>query len=101
MARLTSIKPRVAGLPGRVGYMPKVAAGIYQSRQWRELVASIKRLRGNRCEVCGSSHRVAGDHVIELKDGGEPFDPRNVQLLCHAHHQAKTAEARRARAGGL
>jgi hypothetical protein len=37
------------------------------------------------------------DHIVELNDGGAPFDVANGQCLCGAHHTAKTADARGAR----
>ncbi|WP_298618749.1 AAA family ATPase [uncultured Zoogloea sp.] len=72
---------------------------FYQSPEWRGLVTRIKRERGARCQRCGSGHRVIADHVIELRDGGAPLDASNIELLCQACHNAKTADARAARAG--
>jgi 5-methylcytosine-specific restriction protein A len=93
---------RLGRLPVKVSAMPKVAEGFYQSREWRQLVARIKRERGNWCERCGSTNRVIGDHIVERKDGGADLDQSNVELLCAKHHAAKTAaaRARRARGGG-
>lgn len=91
---------RLGGMPAKVAAAPKVAEPFYQSRAWRSLIASIKRERGNWCERCGSTHRVIGDHIVELKDGGAPLDPSNIELLCQAHHNAKTAKARATRAKG-
>ncbi|NBN78690.1 HNH endonuclease [Microvirga tunisiensis] len=101
MAKLTMMRPRLGAMPSSVQAMPKVAASIYQSAEWRKFAADIKRQRGGACEVCGSRNRVIADHIVELKDGGEPFNPQNIQLLCHPHHQAKTAAARARRASGV
>lgn len=87
-------------MPARVRPAPKVAARFYASREWRELVARLKRERGGCCARCGSSNRVIGDHIVELKDGGAPLDPANIELLCQAHHNAKTAQARHRRVLG-
>lgn len=38
------------------------------------------------------------DHIVEIQDDGAPLAPSNGQLLCGAHHSAKTAQARAARA---
>lgn len=73
---------------------------FYTSPEWRGLVRDIKAVRGNCCERCGSSYRVAGDHKVELKDGGAPLDDENVELLCAACHNRKTAAARAARVSG-
>jgi hypothetical protein len=93
---------RLGGLAPKVSAMPKVAESFYQSTEWRRLIASIKRERGNWCERCGSTVRVIGDHIVERKDGGADLDPSNVELLCAKHHATKTAaaRARRARGGG-
>jgi 5-methylcytosine-specific restriction endonuclease McrA len=31
------------------------------------------------------------DHIVALRDDGDPFDLANLQPLCHRHHAAKTA----------
>lgn len=98
MVRLSSLKPAVRPLAARLRPPPKTALPFYQTPEWRRLAARIKRERGPRCEVCGSGHRVIADHIVELSDGGAPLDPSNVQLLCQAHHNRKTEQARARRA---
>ena len=100
MAELKGLGARVAPLPARVAALPKVADALYRSREWRALVARLKAERGAWCCRCGSGRRIVGDHVVEVKDGGAELDPANVQLLCHACHQRKTADARAKRAAG-
>ena len=100
MARLTTVRSRVAVQPGRVMPAPKRAEGFYLSGAWRSLVSSVKRERGAFCCICGSGERIIADHIVERKDGGADLDPRNIQLLCHRHHQQKTAKARAKRASG-
>jgi len=39
-------------------------------------------------------HRIYGDHVIEIADGGALLDPRNIVLRCPACHTRKTNIAR-------
>jgi 5-methylcytosine-specific restriction enzyme A len=56
--------------------------------------------RGVRCTKAWPTHRVYADHIVELRDGGSPFDPRNGQCLCASHHQSKTFLARQSRMGG-
>lgn len=99
MARFRALPSRIGALPPRVGSLPKKAASIYLSPEWRALVARTKRERGCWCARCGSTHRVIGDHIQELRDGGAPLDPANVELLCQACHNVKTATARAARVG--
>jgi 5-methylcytosine-specific restriction endonuclease McrA len=98
MPRLRALPAAIPSLGPQLLPPPKLADRFYASPEWRALVARLKRERGPFCQRCGSSHRVIGDHVIELKDGGAPLDPSNVELLCQAHHNAKTAAARARRA---
>ncbi|MAE92984.1 MAG: HNH endonuclease [Pelagibaca sp.] len=100
MGRLKGLGPRLASVRGRVRALPKVAEAFYQSKEWRDLVRRIKAERGNWCERCGSKHRVIGDHKVERKDGGAELDPANIELLCQACHNRKTALARAKRVGG-
>ena len=102
MGKLRAAAPRIGLMTPTVKMAPKVAETFYQSPAWRQLVARIKRERGYRCQRpgCGSTERVIADHIVERKDGGAELDPRNIELLCFAHHEAKTAAARKARARG-
>jgi 5-methylcytosine-specific restriction protein A len=73
---------------------------FYLSPEWRAFIADIVRKRGKRCEDphCqnpgGHPRRIFGDHIIELRDGGAPFDESNIRLLCGSCHTRKTIEAR-------
>lgn len=100
MGRLKATPSRLGRPATRVRALPKVADRFYQSPEWRALVARIKHERGPWCCKCGSGKRIIGDHIVELKDGGAKLDEGNVQLLCHACHQRKTADARARRARG-
>jgi 5-methylcytosine-specific restriction protein A len=81
--------------------LPKRADPFYLTPEWRQLVASIIKERGRRCDKCGRTHdaegkpiRIYGDHRAELKDGGSVLDRRNVMLMCGSCHTAKTNQAR-------
>ncbi|MFA5897890.1 MAG: HNH endonuclease signature motif containing protein [Hyphomicrobium sp.] len=100
MGRLSNIRSGLKPMSGRLRLPPKIADSLYTSREWRELVARIKRARGAWCVICGSKHRLIGDHIIEIRDGGAPLDTSNVELLCFTCHQRKTAAARLKRARG-
>lgn len=104
MAKLTNMKPRLQAMRTRVKPPPKTADRFYVSPEWRTLLRMIKIKRGNYCERCGADgrkERMIGDHIQEIKDGGEPLDENNIQLLCHKKcHPRKTAMARQARAAG-
>lgn len=99
MAGFKALPSRIGTLAPRIKALPKKADSFYLSPEWRALVAEVKRERGAWCQRCGSTHRVTGDHIQELKDGGAPLDPANVELLCQACHNTKTAKARARRVG--
>ncbi len=65
-----------------------------EHRAWRE---EVLRRAGWRCQHpgCGRADcRLFADHIIELRDGGDPLDPANGQALCGSHHTLKTAAER-------
>ena len=108
---LTSSVPRSNGrtieMPSTQGTVdPVYSAEEY--KRWRESVIARAGFRcewvecGVRCSK-GRPHRLFADHIKELRDGGEPFDPYNGQCLCGRHHSLKTARARAKRAchGGV
>lgn len=45
-----------------------------------------------RCRKCGKAGMLEADHVKPVHDGGDPFDPANLQALCRSCHFAKTAK---------
>lgn len=100
MGKLKAMDSRLAPMPTTIKAAPKLAESFYQSGAWRSLVARLKRERGNWCQRCGSTERVIADHIVERKDGGADLDETNIELLCHRHHQQKTAQARARRARG-
>jgi 5-methylcytosine-specific restriction enzyme A len=69
---------------------------FYKTPAWRRFAKNVVRKRGKICQLCGVgvSKRVFVDHVIELKDGGAPFDEDNVQVLCGSCHTWKTLQVR-------
>ena len=83
----------------------KTADPLYRSKEhleWRELVVARAGRRcqhrdtktGQRCTKAEPEHRMFADHIIEVRDGGPPFEPANGQCLCGAHHTTKTIKAR-------
>ena len=80
---------------------PKYVDPFYQSAEWTAFQSAVVAERGRVCEdpACdGRTHRpgmrVFADHIVERKDGGAPFDRRNIMLRCGASHSRKTALAR-------
>ena len=84
----------------------KIADPFYSSPAWRALMAFLIKRRGRRCEdrehnsATPQTGRIFGDHIVERKDGGAPFDPGNILLRCARCHGFKTS-AERARRYGL
>ncbi len=78
----------------------KEADDIYSTppyRQWRE---DGFKLSGGFCQdpKCKTPYekktRLYADHVVELRDGGKPFDPENRLMRCPPCHAIKTARER-------
>ena len=82
---------------------------------WHSLRVLIFKRDNYVCQVCGNIGRHVGhgldgkfkklgtvkvqaDHIIELADGGQPWDMDNLQTLCQECHKAKTSASRRSRA---
>ena len=97
MARLKVAGNRLAtGDARRVRVPPKVADDIYSTPEyaaWRKIV--IER-SGGYCQddECETPHRkpsrLFADHIVELRDGGAPFDPANGKARCGSCHTRKT-----------
>jgi 5-methylcytosine-specific restriction protein A len=81
----------------------KRAAPIYATPEYRAWRAEVIRRAGAQCQdkhhdpLRSRSGRLYADHVVELRDGGEPFDVRNGLARCASCHERKTIEARVAR----
>ncbi len=104
---LSLLKTGIASLSHRrVALPPKTVAPIYQSAEFRAWRQAVIDRAGGRCEAmigdkrcwkAAPRNRMFADHIVELREGGAPFDVENGQCLCGAHHTAKTAAARAAR----
>jgi 5-methylcytosine-specific restriction enzyme A len=100
MAKLRTFPPRLRTFGTELKVLPKVKGSPYYDPAWVALRARIVRQRGSSCE--DSAHdparprrgRVIADHIVELKDGGELLDPKNILLRCSRCHGRKTMEAR-------
>lgn len=66
---------------------------IYGTARWKRLRSSHIRLYP-LCIHCQRLGLVTPgamvDHVKELKDGGDPWDPDNLETLCDQCHKVKT-----------
>jgi 5-methylcytosine-specific restriction protein A len=100
VTRLKALGSRLGVPSPRLRQQPKTADPFYLSKEWREAKAAKRREGRTWCARCGSTDRLILDHIVERKDGGAELDLRNLEWLCHAHHQIKTAASRAARARG-
>lgn len=102
MGRLKALGSRLGRQAPRLRPLPKVSEPFYQSKAWKQLVASRKLdsdwFAAKRRAKPGE--RLILDHIVERKDGGDDLDPMNTQWLTMSEHQAKTAQARGRRARG-
>lgn len=75
---------------------PAGAFRVYDSPRWRALVRQVRR-EEPVCRRCKVTPTADVDHILELEDGGAPYDRTNLQGMCRPCHRIKTAEAARAR----
>jgi uncharacterized protein YfaQ (DUF2300 family) len=87
----------VAAAPSRIAVQPKQADPIYRTPEYQAWRAKVINRAGGRCQwrdgatVCGiKDPRMFADHIVELQDGGAPYDTANGQCLCGSHHTIKT-----------
>lgn len=60
---------------------------FYKTVRWRKLRA-WKLKQYPLCEVCGAV-AVLVDHIVPIKEGGEPLLAENLQSMCVACHNRK------------
>ena len=59
-------------------------------RRWQ--AAAAQQLHDHpRCQHPGCRHlAIVPDHIVPLAEGGDRYDPNNLQSLCKTHHDQKT-----------
>jgi 5-methylcytosine-specific restriction endonuclease McrA len=73
---------------------------VYKTERWKQLSAAMRKAV-RACQMCGrAGKRLVVDHIVELKDGGDPWSPGNLVCVCWSCHTVKTNGAKRARIGG-
>lgn len=67
---------------------------LYDRREWRDFVQPAQLAREPLCRICRRQGRIAAamqvDHVHPIDEGGDPYDPTNLQSLCDSCHSRKT-----------
>lgn len=101
-SRLSASPPRLRPSAPVLEPSPKVADELYTSSEYRIWREEVMRRGGWRCCVSGCGRgrldgRLYADHIVEVKDGGERFDPANGQVMCASCHVKKGAVERRKR----
>jgi len=106
--RLNTLRPRVAELGAAAGHRSGWSDPRRGSRhargygsEWDRLRLEILERDAWLCQPCRRASRLTAartvDHVVPKVEGGSS-DPANLQAICAACHQAKTAaESARAR----
>lgn len=102
-SKIKLARPSIPTMDTRiVAPMPKEADPHYQSPEHKAWRLEVMRRARWRCQAPGCTvrypERLFADHIVELRDGGAPFDPANGQAFCGSHHSKKTAQARAERA---
>ena len=62
--------------------------------RWRRLRLFVFDRDGWRCRSCGRPGRLECDHVRPVSQGGDEWDPSNLQTQCRPCHFAKTRAER-------
>lgn len=107
MARIPTARPRITATNSkRVPPPPKTRDDVYGMPEYQRWRARVIARSGNMCQDPAhdpsqprSGIRLYADHVIEIKDDGDPFDPANGLARCAACHGSKTSVERKRRAG--
>jgi len=72
-----------------------VADGFYHTDEWRKARSMALAIGGFCCAACGRRGCLLYvDHIVELRDGGAPYEQSNLRPLCGACHSSKTASER-------
>jgi 5-methylcytosine-specific restriction endonuclease McrA len=104
MGRLTLLPTRLAPTRSERIAAPqqKVADPFYKSPEWLEARAECIARHFGFCVHCDRRpSRLFVDHIVELKDGGDPLSQSNLEPLCGSCHSVKTARARGERMAGM
>ena len=68
---------------------------LYSSKRWRKYRKALIGKQGGICMICNGTpedHHIHIDHIKPLADGGEPYNEKNLQILCVSCHGKKTAK---------
>lgn len=97
-SRIPVAKPRIPITDiRRIKPQSKQRDAVYGTPEYQAWRAKVINRADGRCQwqeihgPCGRKEpRMFADHIVELRDGGAPFDTANGQCLCGKHHTIKT-----------
>ena len=91
---LKIVKPsNIPTLSGRSVPWPRHSD--YFNNEYPKWSKQVRQRVNYTCEQCGRNDgRMFADHIVELKDGGAPYDLNNGQCLCGSCHTRKTVAER-------
>lgn len=101
--RIAIAKPRISATDTRrVKPPPKLVNPHYQTPEHIAWAKAVKQRARYQCQAPGCSkaapkHQVYADHIVELRDGGDPLALSNGRCLCAEHHTLITLANRAAR----
>lgn len=58
---------------------------LYNRKRWR-MTRRRQLVENPMCQRCGSRIATDAHHVVDLKDGGDPYASENLASLCHVCH---------------
>lgn len=58
--------------------------------RYRMLQESYDKRTGYPCALCDKGAGGELDHTVPIVEGGHPFDPSNLRILCYECHKAET-----------
>lgn len=70
----------------------------YGTARWRRLREQVIERDGRVCAGPDCTSDMSAprmtqvDHIVEVKDGGDFWDPDNLRVVCRYHHYSKTIE---------
>ncbi len=73
---------------------------LYGTKRWKDTRSRTLIRIGRICERCGGNRSLDVHHIVALKDGGAPYDPNNLEVLCRSCHRAADNDSRQLFAAG-
>lgn len=98
--RLVTVNDRLPGSTtagaGQSGWTrhPSKSAGYTSDPRWKRLRRKVLKRDGGMCQIRGPRCIVTATAVDKIRpaaQGGDGFDPDNLQAVCRPCHDAKTA----------